>query len=147
MKINHSIIIDAPRDQIVKYFIDPQYLPKYQDGFLRKEHISGSPGEVGSKSYMVYQNGKMEMILTETILNNELPDRFEALYEHKHMDNTMTAAFEDMGEGRTRYSSEIIYSRINWFLPKMMSILFPALYRKPPLKWMQKFKSFVESQN
>ena len=86
------------------------------------------------------------MILTETVTENNLPNSFEASYYHKHMDNTMKCTFTEINENQTRYEYEFEYTRINWFLPKLMAILFPSMYRKQGEKWMQQFKVFAEKQ-
>ncbi|AUP79215.1 SRPBCC family protein [Flavivirga eckloniae] len=146
MKIKGAIEIDKSRDEVVKYFADPKYLGEYQDGFVKKELVSGVQGEKGAVSKMYYRQGKRDMELTEAITNNQLPDLFESNYHHKHMDNTMKCEFIVLDDNRTRYEYEFEYTRINWFMPKMMAILFPSMYKKPAQKWMIQFKEFVENQ-
>ena len=146
MKIKHSVEINKPIEVVAKYFADPEYLSFYQDGFLRKEMISGAPGEDGSVSHMYYKQGKREMEIVETITANNLPQAFEGFYHHAHMDNTMKVTFTALEDDRTLYESEIEYIRISWIMPKLISILFPGMFRKPPAKWMKNFKDFVENQ-
>ena len=86
------------------------------------------------------------MVLTETIINNRLPDSFESSYYHKHMDNTMKCKFIEIDDQSTRYEYDFNYTRIDWFMPKLMAILFPSVYRKQGEKWMKQFKEFVEKQ-
>ena len=38
MKIKGSIVIDKSRNEVIKYFADPKYLGKYQDGFIKKDY-------------------------------------------------------------------------------------------------------------
>ena len=144
MKFSGSKDINKSRKKVVEYFKNPDYLKEYQDGFVRKELISGIAGENGAISKMYYKYGKREMELTETITNNNLPDVFEASYHHKHMDNTMKCTFTEINETKTRYDYEYEYTRINWFMPKLIAILFPGMYRKQGEKWMNQFKEFVE---
>ncbi len=146
MKIKGFININKPRGEVVKYFADPNYLGKYQDGFVKKELINGEQGRVGAISKMYYKHGKQDMELIETITNNQLPDVFEANFHHKHMDNTMVCRFIVLDDYRTKYEYEFEYTRINWVMPKLMAILFPDMYRKPVEKWMRQFKEFVEKQ-
>ncbi|WP_299248111.1 hypothetical protein [uncultured Aquimarina sp.] len=138
--------IDKPRSLVVEIFKNPKYLGEYQEGFVRKELISGTEGQDGAISKMYYKSNKYDMELTETITANRLPDTFEAFYHHKHMDNTMKCSFISIDENKTRYEYEVKYTRINWFMPKLMAILFPGMYRKQGEKWMQNFKVFVEKQ-
>ena len=49
-------------------------------------------------------------------------------------------------KNKTRYESEVEYTRINWLVPKLMAILFPNMYRKPAQKWIDNFRAFAEKQ-
>ncbi len=146
MKHTGSIEIAKPRDEVVRYFADPQFLGEYQDGFVRKELISGEEGKDGAVSKMYYKYGNRDMELTETILSNQLPESFESSYHHKHMDNFMRCKFVAIDQSNTRYDFEFEYTRINWIMPKLISLLFPGMYRKQGEKWMRQFRDFVERQ-
>ena len=146
MKYKGSVEIEKPRDEVVKYFADPEYLGEYQDGFIKEILISGELGMDGAISKMLYQYGNRDMELTETIVANRLPESFESSYHHKHMDNTMKCTFTEVSQDKTLYEYEFEYTRINWFLPKLMAILFPSMYKKQGEKWMNQFKEFVEKQ-
>lgn len=145
MKYKGSIKINKPKELVVQLFADSSHLKEYQDGFVRKELISGSEGKEGAVSKMYYKYGKRDMILTETIISNNLPDSFEAFYHHEHMDNTWKCGFKDLGVNRTLYEYEFEYVRMS-FIPKLMAILFPGMYRRQGEKWMNQFKEFVEKQ-
>ncbi|MBK8503417.1 MAG: SRPBCC family protein [Saprospiraceae bacterium] len=146
MKHKGSIDIAKPRSEVVKYFADPSYLGEYQDGFIKKDLISGEQGEEGAISKMLYHFGNRDMELMETIITNRLPDSFESSYHHKQMDNTMKCKFIQLDAERTRYEHEFEYTRIDWLMPKLMAILFPGVYRKQAEKWMTQFRDFVEKQ-
>ena len=146
MKFKGFQLIAKPRSEVIRYFSDPKYLENYQDGFVKKERVSGQEGMVGSVSLMYYKQGKRDMELTETITSNNLPESFEANYHHIHMDNTMKCVFVEINAENTRYEYEFDYTRINWFMPKLIAILFPGMYRKQGEKWMRQFKDFVEKQ-
>lgn len=146
MKFKGFVDINQSRDKVVAFFADPKYLGEYQEGFVRKELVSGAEGKDGAISKMYYKMGKQNMELTETITTNRLPDTFEAHYHHVHMDNTMKCTFIALNDKQTRYEYEFEYTRINWVMPKLMAILFPGVYKKPAQRWMNNFKEFVEKQ-
>lgn len=146
MEHNGSLEINKPIVWVTKLFMDSSHLKEYQDGFVKKELESGQEGQKGAVSKMYYKYGKRDMILTETITSNNLPDSFEAIYHHKHMDNTMKCTFVPIDKNTTRYEYEFEYTRINWIMPKLIAILFPGMYRKQGDKWMTQFKEFVETQ-
>ena len=90
--------------------------------------------------------GNRDMVLTETITKNNLPDSFEAFYHHQHMDNTMKCKFIPISENTTRYEYEFEYTRVSWVMPKLMALLFPGMFKKQGEKLMRQFKEFVEKQ-
>lgn len=144
MKFTCTIEIHKPKSLAAELFADPKYLKEYQDTFISKELLSGKAGEDGAVSKMLYKMGKGEMELTETIIENKLPDSFYAEYHHKHMDNTMLCTFEALNENTTRYNSEIHYTVFRGFVPKLMAFLFPGMFKKQVDKWLVNFKKFVE---
>ncbi len=146
MKHEGHIDIDQPLDMVAKYFADPSCIGEYQEGFVRKQLMEGDHGKNGAVSKMYYENGKHKMELTETIINNNLPESYEAFYHHKHMDNTMKAEFRALETNKTRYSVHVEYTRIDWIMPRLFAILFPGMYKRPARKWMENFKHFVESK-
>lgn len=146
MKFKIHIDIDKPQQVVVDYFANPEYLGEYQEGFIKKEHISGEEGQDGAVSKMYYTFSKGEMEITETIIKNNLPESFEGFYHHKHMDNTLRTSFIKLDDNRTRYEAEGEYTRISWVMPRLMAILFPGMFRKQVYKWMENFKNFVEKQ-
>ncbi len=143
MKFTCFVDINQHIDTVVSIFSDPQHLKHVQEGFISKELISGIDWEKGAKSKMTYK--KLELI--ETIITNNLPDEFFALYEHKHMTNTMKVTFSPISDAETRYTSEIHYTQFNGVFIKMISKWFPNMFKKQVLKWMHLFKRYAENYN
>ena len=147
MKFACTVIIAAPREKVVKLFQDVTTFKEWQEGFVSLEHLSGLAGTIGAKTKIVYNTGKHVIELTETITVNYLPNEKSALYEHEHMVNTMKNRFTPLGAGQTRYDAEIEYTQFIGFIPKMMALLMPRVFRKQVQKRLDRFKAFVESQN
>jgi uncharacterized membrane protein len=140
MTFSCSVEINANIDKVQSIFLDSSTLKYYQDGFKSKTVISGNEGSKGAKSKLVYE--KLELI--ETILNNDLPNEFLGLYEHKHMTNTMKVSFTSIANNRTLYTTEIEYTKFNGVLIKIMAKLFPRMFKKQVQKWLNQFKQYVE---
>ena len=67
MKYSNEIEINLPRKKVVELFDNPDNMPKWQEGFVSFEPISGKPGEEGSKATLKYKMGKREVEMVETI--------------------------------------------------------------------------------
>ena len=145
MKFSCSIEIEAPIKLVIALWDNEKYFAQWQDGFQSIEHLQGKPNKVGAKSRIKLNQGKREIVLIETIIENNLPSKKSALYEHLHMSNIQTSRFEEINEKRTRYISEVEYVKFNGFVPKLMSKLFPRMFKKQSQKWMNQFKAFAET--
>ncbi|QRM90473.1 hypothetical protein FG167_14940 [Lacinutrix sp. WUR7] len=142
MKFTCTIDINASRNKVVSVFLDPNKQHHFQDGFIRKELLSGKMNEVGTKSKLIYK--KLELI--ETIELNNLPDAFKGLYEHKHTTNTMHVTFTAINPETTRYVSQIDYIKLNGFIIKILMKLFPGMFKNQVDTWMRQFKTYIESE-
>ncbi len=145
MKFSSTMVIKAPRDRVVELFRNPDNLSKWQDGFQRVEHVSGTPGETGAQKKMFYSQGGRDMVLLETITANRLPDEFSALYQHTAMENTMTSRFVEIeGGAATRFECDVEYTKFNGFVPKLMGLFFRGVFRKQAQTWFDQFKAYAE---
>lgn len=144
MKFNCSVTINQPLEKVVKLFKDSNNKKAYQTGFLRQELVSGEEGQKGAISKIYFKSGSQEMELTETIITNQLPHTFIGQYHHRLMDNTMKSTFTKINTLQTRYVTEIEYTEFRGMMPKLMAYFFPDTFRKPPQKWLNNFKKFVE---
>jgi hypothetical protein len=146
MKFTSQMDIGAPRQRVVDLFRNPDNLSKWQDGFQSTEHVCGEPGTIGAQKKMFYSHNGCEMELLETITVNNLPDEFSALYQHVHMENTMTSRFVELDNGQaTRFICEVEYTRFNGIMPRIIAFFFPGMFRKQAQKWFDQFKAHAES--
>ena len=144
MKFNCSVEINLPVDKVVELFDNPDNLKEWQDGFVSFEHLSGTAGQPGAKSRIIYKMGRREMELIETITVRDLPREFSGVYEHESMDNTMKNYFIELGPERTRLDAEVEYTEFRGFMVKIMAFLFPGMFKKQVQKWMNQFRDFAE---
>ncbi len=146
MRFTCTTEINVPIDKVITLFDNTANLKKWQNGLVSHEHISGSPGQPGAKSKIVFNTGKHVIELIETITVKNLPHEMTGLYEHKHMVNTMTNRFSSIGENKTRYDAEIHYTKFVGFVPKMMALLMPGIFKKQVQKTIDNFKLFAEKE-
>lgn len=144
MKFKCSVEIESPIERVVQLFLDQSQRAEWQDGYLRAEPVSGSPGEVGSVTRLFFESKRHKMELLETILAKDLPHEITGKYEHTHMVNTMRSRFTALGPARTRYDAEVHYTRFNGLMPKLMAKLMPGMFRKQTQKWLDQFKALAE---
>ena len=134
---------------VLNFRTDQAKIDRYddEDGFVKRDLVSGTAGEDGAVSKLYYMNRGREMELTETIMANRLPNSSEAHYHHKHMDNTLKTTFTALSESRTRYESEGEYLVFRGLVPQLMARLFPGVYEKQAQRWLDNFKTFAEGHH
>ena len=144
MKYTCTTEINLPISQVVELWKDENNFREWQDGFVKIEHISGKPETIGSQSRIYLEQGKQKLELLETITSNNLPHEKRAIYEHIHMTNTQITSFKSLGDNKTQYMSQVEYTKFNKIIPKVLSMLFPGMFRKQSQKWLDQFKEFAE---
>lgn len=144
MKYSNEIEINLPRKTVVDLFDNPDNMPKWQEGFISFEPISGEPGKKGSKSKLKYKMGKREIEMVETITKNALPDEFNGTYEAKNVFNIISNKFIDQGN-TTKWIAENEF-QFSGFM-KLMGLFMPGAFKKQSLKYMKDFKKFAESKD
>lgn len=146
MELHNEIRINAPMEFVASYLRRSEYFDRWQDDFQSATLLRGDCNQKDAQTRMMYKFGRSSMELIETVSDNNLPHSFEALYEHKHMDNTMLSTFSDNGHGTTIYSTQVNYIEMKGLVIKIMAKIFSGKFKKGPEKWMQQFKKFVESE-
>lgn len=144
MKFSIKTTIQTSREKVVAYFMNTDVMHEWQDGFVSKEELSGIPWKKGATAQLTYKQGGRELILLETILENNLPDVFEALYVHTHTTNTMRSAFREINQNETEYFVEVDYTKLNGFMVKLIAFVYPSMFKKQVQKWIKQFSDFVE---
>ena len=144
MKFTCSTEILLPINRVTALFTNPENLQHWQEGFIGHQHIRGIPGEPGAKSKITFQHGRHRMELIETIIYKNLPFEMDALYEHKHMVNTLANRFISIDKNTTKYEAQVEYMKFIGFIPKMMALLMPGKFRRQTQKWMNRFRDFAE---
>lgn len=143
MKYTTEIEIKKPIDEVIALFNDPDNMSKWMDGLQSFEPISGTPGQVGTKSRLVFKMGRGEIEMIETVTVRNLPDEFSGTYETKGVFNTVRNRFEKLSETKTKYITENEF-QFKGFM-KIIGFLMPGSFKKQSMKYLQDFKKFAEN--
>jgi uncharacterized protein YndB with AHSA1/START domain len=144
MRYQLELEINAPRERVVKLFLDPDNLQRWQPDLVRFEQIgSGAPRAVGAKSKQVHRMGKREFEMIETITVYSPPEEFAATYEAEGVCNLISNRLTETADGTTRWvlNSHFKFSSL---MMKLMALLLPGMFKKQTLTFMQRFKEFAE---
>ena len=143
MKYTIEIMIDLPREEVIKKLDNADNMKHWQKGFVSYEHLSGTPGKEGAKMALNYKMGKREIAMTETITKTNFPDEFHATYEAKGVFNVQKNHFTEVDNNTTRWVSESEF-KFSGFMMKTMAFLMPGAFKKQSCKYLEDFKNFAE---
>ena len=94
MKYTVSIDINKPLGEVVELFDNPENLKHWMKGLQSFEHLSGTPGQPGAKSKLVFQTGSRRLEMIETVTSRNLPKEFSGTYEAGGVFNIVSNYFE-----------------------------------------------------
>lgn len=143
MKFSQSIEINLPREKVIELFDNPDNMKHWQPGLVSFENISGTPGEVGTKSRLKYKMGKREVEMIETITKRNLPDEFSETYEAKGVWNEVKNYFTEISPDKTEWVAKSEF-QFSGFM-KIMGLIMPGAFKKESYKYLKLFKEFAES--
>lgn len=144
MKYTTQIDINKPVGEVVALFDNADNLPKWMKGLQSFEHLSGTPGQPGAKSKLVFQMGKRRMEMIETITVHNLPEEFSGIYEVNGVVNTVKNKFVSIPRNKTRYIAEHEFKFAGFM--KIIGWLAPGMFKKQSMKYLEDFKNFAEAQ-
>lgn len=142
MKYTVDIEINAPIDRVIELFDNPDNMDKWMEGLISFEHLSGTAGQPGAKSRLLFKMGKREIEMVETITVRNLPHEFSGTYEAKGVMNIVSNKFIELPDNRTKYITEQEF-QFKGFM-KIIAFLMPGMFKKQSMKYLIDFKKFVE---
>lgn len=144
MKYSVEIEINKPIAKVIELFDNVDNMKEWMEGLQSYEHISGTAGQVGAKSKLMFKMGSREIEMIETITVRNLPAEFSGTYEAKGVFNIVRNKFQSIGENKTKYISEQEF-QFGGFM-KLIGFLMPGTFKKQSMKYLQDFKNFAEKQ-
>jgi len=94
MKFSQEILIDLPREEVIRKMEDPSNYKHWQRGFISYKHLSGLPGKEGSRARIKLNISGREIVMIETIMKINAPKKFYATYETMGAFNNQKNTFE-----------------------------------------------------
>ena len=143
MKYTVSITINKPIHEVVALFDNADNMKHWMEGLISFEHLSGTPGQPGAKSRLVFQMGKRRVEMIETVTVRNLPKEFTGTYEAQGVFNIVGNRFESLPDGATKYYSDQEF-QFKGFM-KLIAWLMPGAFKKQSTKYLEAFKKFAES--
>jgi uncharacterized membrane protein len=144
MQYTTKVLIEKPLQEVIKKMSSVENMKHWQTGLVSTEHISGTPGEFGSKIKLNYIYGKRKMELIETITKQNLPKEFHATYSAKGIRNIQENYFEAREDGFTYWVSKNEYQPTSFAMNAMLFFM-PNAFKKQTKTFMTNFKRFVET--
>jgi len=142
MRYTESHIINRPREEVIAKFKDPEGVKHWMEGLQKIEHISGTPGELNAVTDFYFLHKKKEMKITETILEQNLPDQIKFGYVSSMGYNEVEMKFEVIDENSVKQINNSFFDLKG--LMKLFGPLMKGLFKKQTLKYMEAFKAYVE---
>ena len=144
MKYTCDVIIRKPKDQVASLFHDKRKYHNWMEGLENYEVLEGRFGEEGTISKLDFKLKGRDIKMQERVIENNLPDNYTVEYKSAGVLNIVKNVFEETEYNETKYSSinELRFSGIM----KLFGFLMPGSFKKTSQKYLEDFKSMVESK-
>ncbi len=142
MKYSISNTINKPLAEVIEKFSDPEGIKHWMEGLQKIENLSGTPGEVGAKSDIYFLHKGKEMIIKETILEQNLPHQIKFAYVSPMGYNEVEMQFEKLSENSVKQINNSYFELKG--MMKIMGPLMKVFFKKQSMKYLNGFKQYAE---
>lgn len=104
MKFRSEVEIEKPINKLVELIQDPECTLQWLEGLRSVEHISGEFRQPGAKSKVVFDSAAGRMLITETVLSNDLPNEYRIRYDGQGYVSFSNYSFEVVSENLTKFT-------------------------------------------
>lgn len=142
MKYSVSNTINRPLEEVAAKFNEPDGALNWMEGLKRIEHLSGTAGEVGAKSNFHFVHKGKDMMIEETILEQDLPRQIKFAYRSPMGYNEVEMLFEKLSDNSVKQTNNS-YFEMKGFM-KVMGFMMKGMFKKQSMIYMDAFKKYVE---
>ena len=143
MKLNFEQSIGADLQTVWSAFNNPHSKGSWLRNFESLTHKSGSRGQPGAVSELIFNEGKKKVVIKETITERRDPTFLACIYRSTHGTTIIVNHFEAVDGSTTRWTSWR-NSTFNGMM-KFTSFFTASAIRKRTEEDMQRFKLLVET--
>ncbi len=143
MKYTLTNTIDSSLSNIVQKMSNPEGVKQWTEGLQAVEQVSGKYCDVGSKRNLHYLFKDKEMIITETILDQNLPTQIRFAYDSKMGKNIVELLFEQLPGNQVKQTSHTTMELKGAM--KLLGFIFKPMFKKQSRKYMTAFKKYAEA--
>jgi hypothetical protein len=142
MKYSISNTINTSLDKVAEELSNPDGVKYWTENLLKVEQTNGDFCDIGSTRNLYYKFRDNEMVVSETILEQNLPGQIKFVYDSKIGRNIVELVFEELSENRVKQTSNTTLE----FKGAMNFIgyCFKSILKKQSEKYLQAFKRHME---
>jgi uncharacterized protein YndB with AHSA1/START domain len=144
MKARFEVIVNADRNTVWDAFDNPDNIPQWQPTLKSFTHKSGTPGEVGAITELVYDENDRELVMSETITERRRPDFMAGIYTTKGRKSLIVNYFEIIEGDKTRWVRHANHN-FSGFMKLVSPFIRKTIFDRTDND-MQRFKLMIESQ-
>lgn len=142
MKYTVSNTINKSLEEVIEKFTEPDSAMHWMEGVQKIERVSGTPYEVGAKSKFHFNHKNEEMIIDETVLEQNFPHQIKFSYQSPMGKNEVEIHFEKLSDNRVKQINHSHFEMTGF--TKVIGFLMKGMFKKQSLKYMDGFKKYVE---
>lgn len=143
MKVERSVVIERPLEQVWAAFDDPDAMVEWQDDLLEYEQLEGEPHEIGSISRQTIKQMGVRQDLTVTLLERRPPELSTSHYEGAQAPFTAINTFEDLGDGTTEWTA-VLEIKLG-MLQRALELALKPLASELTKRNARSFKAYCEN--
>jgi carbon monoxide dehydrogenase subunit G len=144
VKFTVDLTLNRDRKNVWKAFDNPANMKRWMPSLQSFEQQSGTQGEVGSVSKLIYREDGRTVTMYETITARDEPKSFSGKYSTREVVNTLDNEFIELNPYQTQWKLHADFK-----FSGILAVIAPFMKKtiiKRTCEDMERFKSMVESQ-
>ncbi len=139
-----SVEVDRPIEEAWEVLVDESKMGEWLQGYKSTETLEGAPLTVGSKHRVVFDEGGMEVVFTETVRVVEAPTEFSFDLEHEMMGSSISFTLESIGQDRTLISCLTTVNPSEMVTEEQLEAMKPDM-KERQMRNFENLKGVIES--